>query len=126
MVNVFTAVSDFFNYIGAVVNCYLPNTMGWAFDHVGCAFDKVATLFDCFFYYLLDIFGKILYLPIALIFFFTGMLSVEADIWDSIESVDKTIHDATGLHICHFSDFIQGKCYKCNIRKLKRAPEWPF
>ena len=126
---IFETVPDFFNFVGDVVNCYLPNTFHWIWDHVTCGFDKIQSLPDCFFYYALEIFGKMLYLPIALIVYFTKSQDTENGIWESIESIDKTIYEASGdykIHISHYSDSINEKCYKCKIRKYKRMPSWPF
>jgi len=122
--DLFNQIARFFKYMGKIFTCYIPGVMGWLFDHLKCAGDKIGTLFDCFVYYLLEVFGKIIYFPVMLIFWFSNSTDLENKIWDTIEGIDKKIFKSSGLHICHYSDYVIKKCYKCEIRRLVHPPKW--
>jgi hypothetical protein len=126
--NAFDTLGKFFRWIGSIVTCYIPGLLFWLFKHLICMVSKIVSFPDCFFYYALEIFGKILYLPIGIIFFFTGMSKTERQVWRSIEKIDVKIYSATGVHICHYSDAINAKCYKCplEIGPLVHPPDWPL
>ena len=132
VINVFGRITHFFNwiidvadYIRKLIMCYIPSLFGWLRAYLDCGVAKIGTFLDCFFYYGLEVFGKIIYLPVALIFYFSDSTDLEQSLWGSIESIDQEINTSTGYHICHYSDSIQTKCYKCNIPKLKKPPIWP-
>jgi hypothetical protein len=84
-----------------------------------CAVTKITQFPQCFPWYLLDLVGKVLYFPFYIIIFIFNSFGIrepamlEKFIWDQLENVDKIIHGAVGLHIIHFPDCINEKCYKC-------------
>ena len=121
----FNYMIDFFNYLRKLFTCYLPSLFEYLGAHLKCGVEKIQSFLDCFFYYALEIFGKIIYLPIMLIFWFSESTDIENSVWKSIEDLDKTIYSFTTIHISHYSDSIQKKCYKCDIPKLKKAPKFP-
>ena len=123
--SIFTGIGAFFVYIGKIVTCYIPGLFKWLYQHLVCTISKLQSFFDCFVYYAFEIFCKVLYFPILLFFFFSGLTDLENSIWDNIEQIDIQIHNLTGYHICHYSDSIQDKCYKCKIGPLVRAPRFP-
>jgi predicted PurR-regulated permease PerM len=124
--NIFTSIGKVFDYVKKIIMCYIPGVAEWLGDHLKCAISKIQSLFDCFIYYAIEIFGKVIYFPIMLIFYFSNSTDVENAIWNSIERLDRKIYKSTGYHICHYSDSVQNKCYKCSVRKLVHAPKWPF
>jgi len=77
----------------------------------------------CFFWYVLDILGKLTYL----IFFTLPILfleaiclpakKVESYIWDRLEELDRCIFDLFGFHIIHFPKSVRDRCYNC--KRLK-------
>lgn len=90
----------------------------FAFTNLFCAMQMIQNLTSCFFWYALDIFGKILYLvPQVFILFFTFLgvpaRDVETQIWDGLESLDRIVVDATGYHLIHFPKDVRDRCYNC-------------
>jgi hypothetical protein len=126
VIKILTSIGKVFNYVGKMVTCYIPGVFLWSKDHLICGVQKIGSFFDCFIYYAAEIFGKVIYFPVMLIFYFSNSTDLEKSIWDTIENLDQKIYKASGFHICHYSDSIQTKCYKCNVRKLVRAPAWPL
>lgn len=130
--DVFNRITEFFNYmikffdyLRKLFTCYLPNLFEYLGAHLKCGVEKIKSFFDCFIYYILEIYGKVIYFPIMLIFYFSESTDMEKSIWDFIEEMDQMIHKSAGIHICHYSDYIQTKCYKCDVPKLKKAPKFP-
>jgi hypothetical protein len=122
----FNKLIDFYDYLRKLFTCYLPSLYEYLKAHLICGVDKIQSFLDCFIYYALEIFGKVIYFPIMLIFWFSESTDIEKSVWESIEDLDKTIYSFTTIHICHYSDKIQKKCYKCDIPKLKLPPKWPL
>lgn len=97
--------------------------IGQSFKAIGsnikCGFEKIKNLPDCMAWYLFEIVGKILYLPITIILSLFTRAKVkepamlEKEIWKQLEMLDKIIHRTSGLHIIHFPDAVVNKCYKC-------------
>jgi hypothetical protein len=88
-------------------------------SNIKCGFEKITNLPDCMAWYLFEIVGKILYLPITIILSLFTRAKVkqpamlEKEIWKQLEMLDKIIHRTSGLHIIHFPDAVVDKCYKC-------------
>ena len=81
-----------------------------------CAFMLLINFFivPCVFWYLLNLFGAIIYLPFAFIFWFVGINDVVEDyLWGTIYVFDEFVHDFSGYHFAHFPDFINKQCYSC-------------
>jgi hypothetical protein len=90
----------------------------FAFTNLFCAMQMIQNFTSCFFWYALDIFGKILYLlPQVLILFLTLIgvpaKELETKIWDGLESLDRIVVDASGYHIIHFPKDVRDRCYNC-------------
>lgn len=90
----------------------------FAFTNLFCAMQMIQNFTSCFFWYALDIFGKILYLVPQIFILFLTFIGVpakelETKIWDGLESLDQIVVDASGYHIIHFPKSIRDKCYNC-------------
>jgi hypothetical protein len=88
-----------------------------------CLFKNITNLQACMFYYILEIFGQILYLPIRLLLwvasqFKINLYPIEKFIWDKIEYIDSIIFNYGGFHICHYPKSIREQCYKCRRVKI--------
>jgi hypothetical protein len=107
----FKKIDEFFKKIGQAFIAIGSN--------IKCGFQKIKDLPDCMAWYLFEIVGKILYLPITIIIsLFTKSnvkepAMIEKEIWRQLEILDKIIHKASGLHIIHFPDAVVDKCYNC-------------
>jgi len=81
-----------------------------------CAFMLLINFFivPCVFWYILNLFGAIIYLPFAFIFWFIGINDVVEDyLWGTIYVFDEFMHDFSGYHFAHFPDSVNKQCYSC-------------
>lgn len=94
------------------------------FSNIICGFKKIVSLPSCMQWYMLQVFGKIVYTicPTIIPMFFVSLGSkkayrslkaMEKTVWDNLENLDRTIYKNAGFHIIHYSDEIVNKCYKC-------------
>jgi len=91
------------------------------FNYIACAFDKIRTLPDCFFWYFLDIIYGVIYM-------FYSMLSVAIPplkdaaklVGEAIKTADKFIFDMTGFHIAKYPQPVLKKCYLCKSAPKKK------
>ena len=76
---------------------------------------------QCFLWYSIHMFGYVLYAPIAFIVWVFSLQSFEKMAFQYIEMADKLTHRVTGVHLFHFSDEIQARCYfsKSKLRELR-------
>lgn len=100
-------IAIFIQYLGVFI-----------FTNLFCAMQMIQNFTSCFFWYALDIFGKILYLVPQIFILFFSLLGVpardiEKQIWDGLESLDRIVVDASGYHLIHFPKDIRDKCYNC-------------
>ena len=105
-------------YFGVHVAIFIQYLGVFMFTNLFCAMQMIQNFTSCFFWYALDIFGKILYLvPQIFILFFTLLgvpaRDIEKQIWDGLESLDRIVVDASGYHLIHFPKSIRDKCYNC-------------
>ena len=105
-------------YLGVHLAIFIQYLGVFAFTNLFCAMQMIQNFTSCFFWYALDIFGKILYLlpqVFILIFSLFGIPAreMEKNIWDSLESVDRIVIDMTGYHLIHFSKSVRDRCYNC-------------
>jgi hypothetical protein len=92
------------------------------FDIIKQAISFVMFFPTCFLWYSLNIVGYVIYAPIAFFVWIFGMHRVEKLVFSYIEFADKWAHQLTGVHLFHFSDEIQARCYfsKSSMRDLRR------
>jgi hypothetical protein len=74
----------------------------------------------CFFWYALNIFGIILYIPVAFFFWIFSMEKFEDMLWDILYSIDSVFYQYTKYHIFHYSDDIRETCYLLGPPKVKK------
>lgn len=115
-------------YFLVQIMIFINVTGEYVFTRLACGVEKAGTFGDCFFYYMIDLIGKVLYLvfisfPIWLIEFITnGFIpgkKVEKIMWQRFEAIDRCIFDIAGFHIIHFPKSIRDKCYGCRVLKEK-------
>lgn len=120
---------------GKAVPWFFVKFIPWLFGLFMCGVNGIINLPQCFIWYMLDIAGRIIYLPFRLTFWFLEYLTeieltkIEKDIWCFLEEIDKYIHSpepdglGTGIHIIHFPDSVMSKCYTCKT-KFPKPPEY--
>jgi hypothetical protein len=100
------AIKQFFEWLGAGVKCGVQ---------------KIKSLRECMIWYLIEIIGKIFYLPFFLLFLFIRAMTdvnIESIIWNVIGIVDTYINSLVGFHVIYFPQYIIEKCYVCRIRNF--------
>lgn len=97
---------------------FLKKVFLWAIDTVACLIKRFQNFKSCFFWYLLEIIGQILYLPIRLIVWMGGKTfsKYEKKFWKFVYDVDCKIYDIGGFHVFHFPESVQQKCYDCRFK----------
>lgn len=122
-------------FFGEAVPWFFVKFIPWLFKLFMCGVNGIINLPQCFIWYMLDIAGRIIYLPFKLTFWFLEYLTeieltkIEKDIWCFLEDIDKYIHSpepeglGTGIHIIHFPDSVMSKCYTCKT-KFPKPPEY--
>jgi hypothetical protein len=88
-----------------------------------CLFKNITNIQVCFFYYLLEIIGQILYLPVRIILwllfkFRLDMYPLETKIWELVEYADRVVMKTAGFHITHYPKNIRDTCYNCKRLKM--------
>lgn len=105
-------------YLGVHLAIFIQYLGVFVFTNLFCAMQMIQNFTSCFFWYALDIFGKILYLVpqvFILIFSLFGIPAreMEKNIWDALESVDRLVVDMSGYHLIHFPKNVRDRCYNC-------------
>ena len=105
-------------YLGVHLAIFIQYLGVFVFTNLFCAMQMIQNFTSCFFWYALDIFGKILYLVpqvFILIFSLFGIPAreMEKNIWDALESVDRSVVDMSGYHLIHFPKNVRDRCYNC-------------
>jgi len=93
-----------------------------------CFFKNLGNMQTCLFYYLLEVVGQILYLPVRLFLWILFQLGLdmygrETQFWDVIELIDKFVMNYAGFHISHYPKNIREKCYNCQRLKVSALVE---
>lgn len=105
------AVPDIFDGI------YTLFTFG--LTHLICGLKLLGNIHKCFFYYILDIVGQILYLPARLFlwisntFFGINLYPFECKIWKYIDIFDLYFFKYSKFHLIHYPKSVRDDCYNC-------------
>lgn len=120
----FNKVGDFFKDIINKIKNFVSKIkefFEWLGDSVKCGVEKIKTLRECMLWYLIEIVGKIFYLPFFLLFLFiraTTQINIEDMLWNIVGIIDTYINSLIGFHVIYFPQDIIEKCYVCKIRKF--------
>ena len=88
-------------------------------SYLDCGTKMITNLGDCFIFYILEVIGQILYLPIRIIlwilitFLSVNLYESEKDTWNSIYKFNDTLYPYINFHIAHYPESIREKCYSC-------------
>lgn len=95
---------------------YLVKVVTWIFNFAKCSLTWFANFRGCFFWYMLEIIGQILYLPFRFLFWIMGCTGdkIEKGIWKVVDGIDCFFFDLTTYHVFRYSPEIIEKCYSCN------------
>ena len=97
----------------------------WEFvnTYIMCTIFFITNLRKCILYYLLDMLGVILYLPIRILlwfFFICGrdMYPAETSLWGGLEVIDNYSFNYLGFHLIHYPKVVRNDCYNCKRLKV--------
>lgn len=88
-------------------------------SYLKCALKLIKNLYKCAFYYMIDAFGKLLFLPIKIIFFLLHAIfnidtdMIENNIWKGMQYIDSIFYSILHFHIIYFPKHIRDDCYTC-------------
>lgn len=100
------------NYSGVLVKSY-----------IACIEKFIVNLYKCFLYYMLDLFFKLLYLPVVFILWIVSQFGIdgypmEQSVWKTMKTLDNFIYNNAKFHILEFPESIKDDCYRCTrLRK---------
>lgn len=100
------------NYSGVFVKSY-----------VDCLEKFIVNLYKCFLYYMIDLFFKLLYLPVVLILWIASLFGIngypmEESFWKTMKTLDAFVYNNAKFHILEFPENIKDDCYRCTrLRK---------
>jgi hypothetical protein len=95
----------------------------FAITWIMCLFKNLSNFQVCGFYYVLEIIGQILYLPVRIFLwiaykFGIDIYPMETKFWNTIEIVDSYSMRYLTFHISHYPKNIREKCYTCKRLKV--------
>tara|TARA_Y100000816_G_scaffold176075_1_gene126937 strand:- start:7195 stop:8124 length:930 start_codon:yes stop_codon:yes gene_type:complete len=114
----FSTFSFIFKFIAFIIAvfAFLGRVFYWLFLNIKCTVYWFMNFRQCFFWYLLEIIGFILYIIPGFIFWCFkdyGGQEIENKLWKGINDFDCWVYDMTNFHIIHYSEDIIKKCYSC-------------
>lgn len=104
----FNSISELVYYASKYLESYLE-----------CVVKFLKNFIQCVPFYILDIVGQILYLPIRLLmwlfstFLFIDLYAREKQVWNGLESLDHQLYPYIGFHIIYYPKHIRNNCYVC-------------
>jgi len=103
---------------------FMLYSLEFVLTHMFCFLKIIFTAPSCVIWYVIETFGKILYLVPMFFFSILTILGLdgkglEKGLWDMLENLDTMIFSLTGIHIIHYPKWIRDQCYNC--RRLKMS-----
>jgi hypothetical protein len=111
---------------------YIGKLFVYIVKFVFCAYMKMVTMPVCFFFYILEIIGFAIYMPILFAFFMINLLVgcsmdyILDGFWDFLYGIDEQIFGATGFYLFRFSPAVNAMCFNCDIDPLPQFPTLVF
>jgi hypothetical protein len=130
LLNIFFGVAISLKDVGVIsgivlIDFFIFMEYTWEFvkTYTICSLYFLSNMTRCIFYYIIDIFGILLYLPIRLILYMVyvfgiNLYPIETKVWDGLEKLDVFIFGYTGIHIIHWPKSIRDQCYNCKRLKV--------
>ena len=94
------------------------------YNNVVCAVKLISKAQKCMLYYILDVIGYTLYLPVMIFFWLFSLQSIEREIFKGLDFVDDTIYGVAGFHIFRYPNDLLNDCYRCKNKKEKKGESW--
>jgi len=127
------AVPQAIGYTAEDIWYFVYYTLIYVGELIYCSIQILTNFPSCLIYYMIEILGIILYLPVRFIFWLFGMKSIEDAIWNGLYELDKQFYLATGghkdkdqcsgYHFLHYPCWIVNKCYRCLDKDGRRMAD---
>jgi hypothetical protein len=104
----FNSISKMIVYIATYISNYID-----------CTFKILENFLDCVIFYVLDIIGQVLYLPIRIVlwvfktFLQLDLYSIEKQTWEGLDDMDQYLFEIIGFKILQYPKHIRDNCYTC-------------
>jgi hypothetical protein len=102
---------------------FLSGVGQWCIKNVETLIYRIANFKNCFLWYVLEVVGWVLYIPIEFFVWLCCLKDLENMIWDLMKQVDCSFNDITGFHFMYYSTDVIKKCYS---RKFVPFPQMKF
>ena len=92
-------------------------------SYLDCIEKFIVNLYKCFFYYIVDLLLKLMYLPVILILWIFSLFGfngykTERRFWNTMKKVDAFFYQNLKFHILEFPESVKNDCYRCTrLRK---------
>jgi hypothetical protein len=107
---------------------YIEDFSEFCWKYLYCGLMKIVNLPYCFFFYMMEVVGYVLYMPIVfsvyLIKYYSGCdLQPYLDkFWDFMYCLDDNQYAMTGTYILRFSPTVMRKCFNCDVVPMPTFP----
>jgi hypothetical protein len=131
--NILTGVINQFEALGVAIELGYTDTKNllvytgeFISTYVQCLVKMTKNFYKCAIFYILEVIGKIIALPVRICFWaiykFVGvdLYPLGEWLWALVDAIDGVIFSITGLHIAHYPFSIRDECYTC-IRLKREA-----
>jgi hypothetical protein len=92
----------------------------WAMKTVTIILLRISNFKSCFIWYLLEIIGWILYLPMEFLVWFFCLKYLEDNFFGMVKDIDCFFNSVMGFHIFYYSENIRQKCF------VPQLPPFPY
>jgi hypothetical protein len=88
-------------------------------SYLGCIMKILSNSLECLPFYLMDVIGQIIYLPLRIllwvfdVFLGIDLYPTEKKLWKGIMEVDEVIYSIFGFNIARYPKGIRDNCYTC-------------
>jgi hypothetical protein len=131
MKDIFEGIGDEFVGLGTGlrlgftdIGLLLEYTGEYMITNILCGLKMLFSLPFCAFFYMMDIFGQILYMPIRILLFLIyssvskNIYELETYVWKQIRAMDNIVFENIGYYLTRWPKNIRDQCYNCKRLKL--------
>lgn len=124
--NIFTALGEEFVALGYALDLGFNSISNmivyiatYISNYIECTFKLLENFLDCIIFYIFDIIGQLLYLPIRIVlwifktFLQLDLYNSEKQAWDGLEDMDEYFFEIVGFHLMRYPKYIRDTCYTC-------------
>jgi len=101
-------------------------------SYIKCGMTKIHNIHKCFFYYILEAIGQLLYLPARIVIYVINLYAgidlqeIVDEIWNFIYNIDDIIKSIIGFSLIHYPQDVLDSCYLCKVSPMPKFPKQDF